>query len=326
MLRAVLPVIRGAKFGFGSGYDVYFEEPKFGGMDTSIPEAEKWLKENADKKFFMFLHGYDVHGQFDPPAGFTRRYVNPPYNGPLKGGKEEEAFFRDKGFGGTPIELTDEDVRFWRALYDEKINDIDARFAAFIEYMKDLGVLDKTVIVLFSDHGTEFYEHRRFDHGHTLYDELIHVPIIIWLPGAKDVRAVTDQVRAIDVLPTLVELLGISSPEKLRQQMQGKSLVPVMSGERMALPAFSETDFRFYVSKRSLRTPDGYKFIYSMDTRQKELYDLKKDPHELNNIVDYEPKLAAELEKELFVWLKSMGQDETSYQKLLEGVLKIKEY
>ncbi len=316
----------GAKFGFGSGFDVYFEGPTFGGMDISIPEAEKWLKENADKKFFMFLHGYDVHGQFDPPEGFTRRYVNPLYKGPLKGGKNEEAYFREQGLDNKPVLLTPEDVRFWRALYDEKINDVDARFAQFIDKMKSLGVLDKTVVVLFSDHGTEFYEHKRFDHGHTLYDELIHVPLIVWLPGRKTNMIVSDQVRAIDVLPTLLELLGIHPSEKLQKQMQGTSLVPLMSGGHMQLPAFSETDFRFFVSKRSIRTPDGYKFIYSLDTQEKELYNLKKDPHELHNIVDREPKVAEALQQKLFDWLKSMGQDETAYKKILESVLKIKEY
>ncbi len=316
----------GAKFGFGSGYDVYFEGPRFGGMDTSIPEAEKWLKENADKKFFMFLHGYDVHGQFDPPAGFTRRYVDPPYDGPLKGGKDEEASFREQGLDKKPVVLTDEDVRFWRALYDEKVNDVDARFAQFIEVMKNLGVLDKTVIVLFSDHGTEFYEHQLFDHGHTLYDELIHVPLIVWLPGSKARGVVSDQVRAIDVMPTVLELMGVRLSDKVKKQMQGKSLIPLMRGGHMELPAFSETDYRFYASKRSIRTPDGYKFIYSMDTGKKELYGLKEDPYEINNLVDREPKVAYQLEQKLFAWLKSMGQDETAYKKLLEGVLKIKEY
>jgi arylsulfatase A-like enzyme len=316
----------GAKFGFGSGFDVYFEGPVFSGMDTSIPEAVKWLKVNHKKRFFMFLHGYDCHGQFDPPGGFTREFVTPSYAGPLKGGKVEESVFREDGLDGKPVELTDEDVRFWRALYDEKIKDVDERFAQFIEEMKALDVLDKTIVILISDHGTEFYEHKKFDHGYSLYDELIRVPIIFWLPGSKGGIRISDQVRAIDVMPTLLDLLGVKVSDKAKKQMQGVSLLSLLNGGHMELPAFSETDYRYYAFKRSIRTPKGFKFIYSLDTDTKELYDLKNDPGELENLVEKEKRIAYELEQELFGWMKSMGQDENFHKKLLKGVLKIKEY
>ncbi len=316
----------GAKFGFGDGFDVYFEGPKFGGMDKSIPEALGWLKNNSQKKFFMFLHGYDCHGQFDPPEGFTYRFVNPPYKGTLKGGKEEESVIREQGLEKGSYSLSSEDVRFWRGLYDEKINDADRRFARFIEQLEKLGVLDKTIIIIISDHGTEFYEHQRFDHGHTLYEELIRVPAIFWLPQAKGNIAISDQVRAIDLLPTLLDLLGIKVTDKVEKQMQGISLISLMRGEHIQLPAFSETDYRFYAHKRSLRSPDGLKFIYSMDTGEKELYNLKNDPGELHTLIKLDPKKAYELEQKLFAWLKTMGQDENYYKKLLKGVLRIKEY
>lgn len=316
----------GAVFGFGVGFDTYFEGPKFGGMDKSIPAALEWVKKNSKKKFFMFLHGYDVHGQYDPPQGFSREFVDPPYSGPLKGGKEEEALIREEGLEKGLVSLTDEDVRFWRALYDEKIKDVDARFKEFVDKLKDLGLLERTIIIIFSDHGTEFYEHKRFDHGYSLYDELIHVPLIFWLPRTKTGMAINDQVRSIDVMPTLLDLLGVRVSDKVKKQMQGQSFLPLMHGKHMDLTAFSETDYRFYTSKRSIRTADGYKFIYSLDTHKRELYDLRNDPGELKDLSDTEKKLAYELEQKLFAWLKSMGQDAGYYNKLWHGVLKIKEY
>lgn len=316
----------GADFGFSEGFDEYFEGPKFSGMDTSIPAALEWLKKNHTKKFFVFLHGYDVHGQFDPPGGFTREFVKPPYIGQLKGTKEEQADIREEGLEKGSVSLTEEDVRFWRALYDEKIKDVDERFKVFIEDLRRMGVLDKTIIVLFSDHGTEFYEHKRFDHGFSLYEELIHVPLIIWLPGLKRGFSINDQVRAIDVMPTLLDLLGAEISGKLRKQMQGVSLIPLMQGEHMNLTAYSETDYRFYAHKRSIRIPEGLKFIYSMDTETRELYDLNKDPGELDNLIEKDRRAAYELEQKLFSWLKSMGQDENYYIKLFKGLLKIKEF
>jgi choline-sulfatase len=313
-------------FGFAQGFDTYFDGPKFGGMDTSIPEAQKWLKANYNKKFFIFLHGYDCHGQYDPPQGYTRRYLDFNYTGPLKGGKEEQGRLREDGLDKNIISLTDQDARFWRALYDEKINDVDKRFSQFIEEMRRLGVLNKTVIILVSDHGTEFYEHKRFDHGHSLYDELIRVPVIIWLPGINKNSVIPDQVRGIDIMPTLLDLIGAKIPAKVKKQVKGVSLLPLLNGGHLKLDAFSETDYRFYTSKRSIRTAGGWKFIYTMETRVKELYNLNTDPRESVNLVDKEKRTAYELEQKLFAWLKSMGQDENYHDKLLKGVLRIKEY
>ena len=99
-----------------------------------------------------------------------------------------------------------------------------------------------------------------------------------------------------------------------------------MNGGHMNLDAFSETDYRLVTHKRSLRTYDGWKFIYTMETGKKELYDLKNDSGELNNLTEKEPRTAYELEQKLFGWLKSMGQDENYHKKIWASMLKIKEY
>jgi arylsulfatase A-like enzyme len=312
-------------FGFAQGFDVYLDGPKFGGMDVSIPKALEWLQKIQGKKFFLFLHGYDCHGQFDPPGGYSYRFLDFDYKGPLKGGRQEQAKFREEGLERGYISLTDDDVRFWRALYDEKIYDADRRFGQFMERFKDMGLLDKTIVILVSDHGTEFYEHGRFDHGFSLYDELIHVPLIFWLPGSGG-RVVKEQVRTIDIMPTILELLGIVADPQLKEQMKGVSLLPLMNGKGMELVAFSETDYRLYTHKRSIRTPQGWKFIYTMETRERELYNLNDDPGELDNLIEREPRLAYEMEQELFGWLKSMGQDEYYYKKIWADMLKIREY
>lgn len=316
----------GGHFGFNQGFDVYLDGSRFGGMDKSIPKALEWLRQNRKKKFFLFLHGYDCHGQFDPPAGFTRRYVDPNYKGPLAGGKLEQEKLREEGLDKGFINLSDKDVWFWRALYDEKISDADERFRQFMGEFKKLGLLDKTIIILVSDHGTEFYEHKRFDHGFSLYDELLHTLLVFRLPNPPAHKIITDQVRGIDIMPTLLDLLGVKSAGKVKAQMRGASLLPLMRGEHLDLTAYSETDYRLNTHKRSIRTNDGWKFIYTMEDGRRELYNLNQDPGETINLLEKEPRVAYEMEQKLFGWLKSMGQDENYHKKIWSHMLKIKEY
>jgi choline-sulfatase len=300
-------------FGYGQGFDVYFfEKGKFGSMNQSAPKALEWLKENKDKKFFLFLHGYDIHGQNVPAEGFDYRYVDPKYDRKYTGSKEEQEALREEGLEKSVLTLRDEDVRFWRAIYDEKINRTDARFKAFLEEFDKLGLTGRTIFVLTSDHGTEFYEHRHFDHGFSLYDELIHVPLIIKLPDTTAGKVVKDQVSSIDIMPTILDLLDVRMPEAARKQLRGSSLVPALRGEPVAKDVYSETDYRLYTYKRSVMTKEGWKFIYTLENKKRELYNLKNDPAETVNLVEKEPKLAYELEQKLFGHFKSIGHDLTA--------------
>lgn len=302
-------------FGYGQGFDTYFfEKGKFGSMGVSIPKALEWLKENKDRKFFMFLHGYDMHGQNVPAEGFDYRFVEKGYDGRFTGSAKEQEALREEGLEKGFVNLRDEDVRFWRAIYDEKIQRTDASFKKFLEEFAKLGLMDKTIFVLTSDHGTEFHEHRRFDHGFTLYNELIRVPLIIKLPRQKTGKVINDQVSSIDLMPTILDLLDVNMPEKARNQLRGASLVPALKGDAVAKEVYSETDYRQYTYKRSLITKDGWKFIYTLENKNRELYNLQKDPGETRNLIQHEPRRAYELEQKLFAHFKAIGHDLDSKQ------------
>ncbi|GAM09274.1 arylsulfatase K [Geobacter sp. OR-1] len=302
-------------FGYDQGFDQYFfEKGKFGSMGVSIPKALDWLKENKNKKFFMFLHGYDCHGQNIPEGGFDYRFVDKGYDKKYTGSAKEQEALREEGLEKGSVAVRDEDVKFWRAIYDEKIQRTDARFKKFLEEYEKMGLLDKTIFVLTSDHGTEFFEHKHMDHGFSLYDELIHVPLVITLPKQKSGKIITDQISSIDVMPTILDLLDVKMPEKAKNQLRGASLVPAMKGKSVAKEVYSETDYRQYTYKRSVITKDGWKFIYTLENKNRELYNLKKDPKELKNVVDQEPRIAYELEQKLFAHFKSIGHDLSAKQ------------
>lgn len=302
-------------FGYGQGFDKYFfEKGKFGSMGISIPKAMEWLQENKGKKFFMFLHGYDCHGQNVPAGGFDYRFVDKGYDKKFTGSAAEQEALREEGLEKGAVSLRDEDVRFWRAIYDEKIQRTDAMFKGFLAELEKMGLMDKTIFVLTSDHGTEFHEHKRFDHGFSLYDELIHVPLVIKLPRVKAGAVVTDQVSSIDVMPTILDLLEVKLSPKLQKQLRGSSLTPALKGKKVARDVYAETDYRQFTYKRSVVTKDGWKFIYTLEDKSRELYNLKADPAETKNLIAQETRRAYELEQQLFAHFKSIGHDLTAKQ------------
>ncbi len=297
-------------FGYEQGFDEYFyEKGKFGSFSDSIPKAIHWLRANKENKFFLFLHGYDVHGQSTPAGGFDYRFVDEDYDRKYTGSELEHEILREEGLEKGRLTLRDEDVHFWRAIYDEKIQRTDQRFANFLEDFEKLGVSDRTIFVLTSDHGTELYEHRRFDHGFTLYEELVHVPLTIRIPGMQSAVAIDDRVSSIDLMPTILDLLQIKVGEDVAKQLRGQSLVPAMQGKPVQRPIYSETNYRDYTFKRSLTTPDGWKLIYTLENNTCELYDLNADPAELTNLAEPEGKRVDKMQRQLFAYFKSIGHD-----------------
>jgi len=297
-------------FGFNQGFDVYIDDVKFGNLDYSIPGALAWLNKNKNRKFFIFLHGYDVHGQSEPSGGFDYRYVDKTYDYKFKGTKKEQEALREEGLSQGKIILRDNDVKFWRAVYEEKINRMDSALDRFLTEIEKLNLMQNTILFVVSDHGTEFWEHNRFDHGFTLYDELIRIPLIIKLPNQATGKRIADQVTSVDILPTILDLLDIGVSGSVKNQLRGMSLTPAFYNLKISRDVYAESDYRRYTYKRALRTVDGWKFIYTLENKDKELYDLRNDPGETINLFERRPRIAYELEQKLFRFIKSTGQDE----------------
>jgi arylsulfatase A-like enzyme len=299
-----------ADFGFDQGFDVYFHDKgKFGSFEQAAPRAIDWLKANKDRKFFLFLHGYDVHGQASPAGGFDYRYVDRTYDKRYTGYPQEQEVLREEGLERGRVALRDADVQFWRAIYDEKLSRADRLFGQFLAELNRLGLAENTLLVVTSDHGTELWEHGRLDHGFTLYGELLHVPLFIRLPGQRSGKEIAERVSSVDVMPTILDLLEVEMPAHAQDQLRGARLAAAMRGESHPRDVFSETDYRQYTYKRSIITPDHWKLIYTLETRSRELFDLNRDPAELTNLAADEPARADELEARLFEHFRAIGHD-----------------
>lgn len=302
----------GKQFGFSQGFDTYYDAETFGGFDGSTPRALDWLRKNKDTPFFLFLHGYDVHGQHAPKEGFDYRYVQKPYTGIYTGSKIEQGKLREENLTNGYLNLSDQDIAFWRAIYDEKINRMDLEFKGFMDEVQKMGLMDNTLIVVFSDHGTEFFEHKGIDHGATLYSELINVLFAIHTPGQTKGQRIDQLVSTIDITPTILSLLGIK--HTVPKQIKGIDISPALSNKPVAHTVFSETDYRLYTFKRSIQTTDGWKFISTLENEKKELYNVAQDPSEQNNVVTTNPQKGYELEMQLQKHIDAVSGRRTSAQ------------
>lgn len=285
-------------FGFGLGFEEYTDEPRFGGFDRTMPAALEWLDKHRQERFFLFVQGYDVHGQFPLNRRYLGRFLNPPYQGKLKGSEEEYWALRDRNLEEGGVSIPPEDLRFLKAIYDTKIFEADQRFGAFIVKLREMGLLDNSIVIVTSGSGNEYLEHGRIDHGFSLYGELTRVPLLIRVPGAKG--RVAGLARTLDLMPTALDLLGVMPETGVKKQIQGVSLVPMLAGDNPGLDGVSETDYLLRSFRRALETDDGWKFIISLDTEERELYNLKKDPNEQHNLARENPRKAYELEQKLF--------------------------
>ncbi len=290
-------------YGFAEGFDRYESPGEFNDIASSSAKALDFIRENSNKKLFVFLHGFDVHGQYMPAQGLDRRFVSSSYKGMLTGSPMEQKELREQGVRQGSLYLADEDVMFLRAIYDEKVALLDREISEFLDAYNALGLPRKTIIVFTSHHGEEFYEHGRIDHGMTLFDEVIRVPLIIVVPGGAKGKRVDSQVRNIDILPTILAVVGITPPSG---KIDGVSLVPLMQGNAMRLNAVSETSYRYATFQTALRSWDGWKLIYDREQQTKKLFHLATDEGEIDDRYGQHEKKEIDLINEILQYINGV--------------------
>jgi len=247
-------------------------------LEEILAKAERWIELHRQEPFFCFVHSYVVHEPWTPPAGYDRMF-DEAYQGPLP--------FR-MGLGDwwelnkTYSRPDDPDVRHVVSLYDGEIRYMDDHLGRFLDKLTHLGLDHRTVVVFTSDHGEEFAERGVVGrHGHTLADELLHVPLLIRVPGIKP-RVVERQVRLIDLAPTLLALMNIDPGA---EPLQGQNLLAHGHASGPHLPVLSErtSPAGLWVS---LRYPD--RKVIGLEGRTFLLHDLVSDPAEQQDIFDWD--------------------------------------
>ena len=187
------------KYGYAQGFGKFYQTRDFGGLEKSGAEALRWIRAQRRQPFFAFVHTYDLHGQGPTnPAGKpgVAAYVS-----------QREGTLSRKGKA-----LNAASAAEWAAWHRVKLAETDAKFGAFLNELDKIAAPEKVVVALVSDHGSELLEHGGIGHGHSLYEELIRVPLAIRAPGIAAGK-VSEQVSTVDIFPTLAGLSGAGDPK-----------------------------------------------------------------------------------------------------------------
>lgn len=265
------------------GFDLYHTVPA-DRFEATVDEAVAWLDDPAPgreagepgRPFFLFLHTYEVHHPYTPSADDLAAVGAAGYDGWL-GDSVEVAELRS--INRHQAELGPEDARFIQRAYEAEILSKDRAFGRLLKELRARGLYERTLIVFTSDHEEELGEHGQWGwHAHTLFDELLRVPLVVRLPGdgPRGLR-LRRQVRSMDIAPTILDVLTLHAPPTFA----GVSLRPLWEGE--------PTDRLLAVSERDV--PDDQPPRRSIRTRRWKLYqgrlwrlyDLASDPPEVTN-------------------------------------------
>ncbi len=281
-----------AVFGFNQGFDFYGGFRRRG-IARILPEVKKWLDKNKSNPFFLFIHCYDIHQPYDPPPPYNSIFHDFPYTGHLTPNcKTLLAAWMNR------LKVNDEDLHHIIALYDGGIRYTDKKIGEFLSYLRDSGLEDQSLIIITSDHGEEFKEHGSFLHWQLYHRPNLHVPSIMRIPNypKKEIR-ITELVRSIDLLPTILEIAGLPTHSKA----QGRSLLPLIKRHKKFLNRSLHQVFRLFkkdsvISFAEAPNPrfrkesdisiitDVYQMIYNLKSHNIQLFNLRVDPIAQNNI------------------------------------------
>lgn len=284
-----------AAFGLAQGFDEFDD----GGGDFAaiFPKLLDWLGSYQGGKFFLFLHTYDVHSDvkrlpYDAPGGFNHLFTgggSASFDGCRRGLCASDylawadAQLKQKKLRPEEV-FSDEEIAYVGGLYDGGIAYTDRMLGLLFDRLRQLGLYDETLLIVTSDHGEEFFEHGGLLH-HTNYEEIARVPLIVRLPrGAHGGRRLPQLVSTLEVMPTVLDAVGIARPPGI----EGRSLVPLFSRDRPGRRLVHMIAGKVRNERWSL-VVDPYLFV------PLELYDVKRDPYEQENVLARHPEVVREL-------------------------------
>ncbi|MFN7919032.1 MAG: sulfatase [Bryobacteraceae bacterium] len=338
---AVANPFAGRVTGLERGFDYLMEYPVIDRFRTDAADRGTdsaainravfpWLERHRAEPFFLYLHATDPHAPYRPPAEFERKYANPADTPAFN---REYGIMRDRRqYGGGAVvgrqEFTAKGVNAdaWirRAIdrYDAEVEHNDRSFELLIDKLRQLRILDDTLVVFVSDHGEEFLDHGWTGHGHSLYEELTHVIWALWNPKwIPQGKRIKEPVQLIDVMPTLLDLAGVPAGGIL----QGVSVAPLLKGQpfRRQQPVMSSR-FRYPNVRSTGAVPENltgtvaridskWRLVYRDQAQlaglpMVELFDRTADPGDRRNVAAQHADVVEKQMAEVRQWLDAQAK------------------
>lgn len=278
-----------------------------------VDEALAWI-DRARRPYFVFVHLYDTHAPYDPPARHIEA-LDPGYHGPYR--TLPAATLRRVRHGD--LELDADAVRRLHNLYDAEVRTADESIGRIVDHLRRRGEIDDTILVVTADHGEELYDHGLVEHGY-IYNTNLRVPLLVRLPGPAAARRFEAPFELIDLMPSLLEHLGVPVPEGI----DGRALhlaSPSATEPGIGSYAFSEADCAAgrgrgardcWISVQNAR----WKLNLDVDTGSRQLFDLAADPYEQQDVAAAHPAVATRLLGRLQRWNQAQPDLEGLRQEL----------
>ena len=247
---------------------------------TVISKSREWITKNKDKRLFFFALLMDIHSPYRRHPKFD---FDPGYTGKCR---DEVSVSRLDTLATAKCS-----VSHMQALYDSNVAHTDYYIGLLIDDLKKKGLYDNSIIVFLGDHGEQFADHGGFFHGNTLYRELLKVPLIIKLPHQTGGRVVNGYFPLINLFPTLLREIG-EDPSSIKPKGKAVNLTQI----QIMRDDYTFAATSLYDKLRSVQNQE-YKYVLDMHKLKGQLFDLKNDPLEQNNIVNKEPSISAAMQK-----------------------------
>jgi len=281
----------------------WFHQPK---AEEYVPLVERWLDEDGEAPGFYYLHFLEPHSPYYPPEEFKTRWLDPDYDGIFAAGHTADLVATVKG----ELDTDAADRRAIKAMYDATLAYVDSQVGAIVDDLKARGRYDDFVIVVTSDHGEAMFQHGRWGHNDHLYDEMVHIPLIVKLPGNPSPVDGADDVMVsnMDIAPSLIEWCDLEPPGV---RMDGSSLEALVFDED--LEAFDRDRELILRTNElepdlALRTQTDKTIVVRFPKgkiQRLEHYDLVADPLEQKNLRQSMQDIVAERAQKLVEYRKA---------------------
>jgi len=305
------------------------------GAQLTTKLAVNWLKkrEREAQPFYLFLHYIDVHNPMRPPRPFRFRFLNKSLRRRIDMRKIWRVADNPLICYTDDLELSPDEIEAIKCLYDEELAYVDSQLGILFAYLRQAHLLDDTLLIITADHGEHFGEHGHFSHVASVYEPIIHIPLMIRPPGGMDHRREVEGLcQLTDIFPTIaaaaeivegnssVERHGFDLLHSPNGQLANRQIIAEWEGR---VPYFIQdrlktrqqsTDLKRFTTKLTMIRQQAMKFIQP-EIGTEELYDLQNDPHEATNLIEQRAEVADSLRAQLLAWqnhnMRPASQSET---------------